>query len=98
MATYPVFAAVLTAFAHHHGDAAAATRVLRGLLMGLFSFAAFFVVLGLTIVPAGIAVSFAAALVTALVVQGASLWLLGRESPGRAVRSARTLDENGAAG
>jgi hypothetical protein len=98
LATYPIFAAVLTAFAHHHGDAASANRVLRGLLMGLFSFSAFFVVLAITIVPAGIAASFAGALATALVVQGGSLWLLGRGSRSRVVRSARALDEDGAAG
>jgi hypothetical protein len=80
-ATYPVFAAVLTAFAHHRNGSAAATRVLRGLLMGLFSFAAFFAVLGTTIVTIGIAASFAAALTATLAIQGASLWLIRRASP-----------------
>ena len=81
LSTYPVFAAVLTAFAHHRRGPAAAIGVLRGLLIGLFSFAAFFVVLGTAIVSIGIAASFAAALATALTIQGASLWLLGRGWP-----------------
>src|SRR6266436_4491589 len=58
-ATYPVFAAVLAAFAHHASGAAAATGVLRGLLVGLFGFIGFFAVLASTIERLGIALSFA---------------------------------------
>jgi hypothetical protein len=54
LATYPLFGAVLAAFAHHLSGAAAAGRVLCGLLIGLFGFTSFFVVLALTIEPLGI--------------------------------------------
>lgn len=77
-ATYPAFAAVLTAFAHARSGPAAAVRVLRGLMLGLFSFAAFFVVLGLTIEPLAIGTAFAAASAVALAIQGASLWAMRR--------------------
>jgi len=78
LATYPLFAAVLAAFAHRLSGAAAAERVLRGLLIGLFGFAAFFILLALSVERIGIAASFAAATATALAIQGGSLWLLRR--------------------
>ena len=56
-------------------------RVLRGLLLGLFAFAGFFLVLALSIEPAGIARAFAAAIAAALILQGGALWALRRESP-----------------
>ena len=76
LATYPLFAAILTAFGHHLQGAGPAVSVLRGLLFGLFSFVAFCLVLALGLVPLGIAGAFAAAIVVALLVQGASLWRL----------------------
>ena len=78
LSTFPLFASVLTVFAHHAQGKAAATNVLRGLLMGLFSFAAFFVALGATIERLGIAPAFAAAIAAALAVQTVSLLLARR--------------------
>jgi len=74
LATYPLFGAVLAAFAHHLSGAAAAGRVLRGLLIGLFGFTGFFLLLALAIEPIGIASAFAAATVLALAIQGVTLW------------------------
>jgi hypothetical protein len=78
LATYPVFAAVLAAFAHSQSGPAAAMRVLRGLMIGLFSFAGFFLALGTTIERCGIALGFIAASAVALSIQGGSLWLMRR--------------------
>ena len=78
LSTFPLFAGVLTVFAHHAQGKAAAINVLRGLLLGLFSFAAFFVALGATIERVGIAPAFAAALAAALAVQTLSLLLARR--------------------
>jgi hypothetical protein len=78
LATYPVFAAVLTAFSQHNRGAAAGVQVLRGLLIGLFAFAGFFALLASTIERIGIAASFAAATFLALAIQGCSLWLMHR--------------------
>jgi hypothetical protein len=75
LATYPIFGAVLAAFAHRQSGAAAAGRVLRGLLIGLFGFTGFFLCLALAIEPLGIAASFAAATALALSIQGVSLWV-----------------------
>src|SRR5688500_15828790 len=77
LATFPLYAAILAGFAHR-SSGAAALQVLRGLLLGLFAFAAFFVVLGAVIERAGVAAAFAAATATALAVQGASLALVLR--------------------
>jgi len=72
LATFPVYAAILTIFAHR-ASGAAAVQVLRGLLLGLFAFAGFFVVLGALIEPLGVAAGFALATAAALAIQGGSL-------------------------
>jgi len=75
LATFPVYAAILTIFAHR-ASAAAAVQVLRGLLLGLFAFAGFFVVLGALLEPLGVAIAFALAAAAALAIQGGSLALV----------------------
>lgn len=81
LATFPLYAAILTVFAHRAGSAPA-VQVLRGLLVGLFSFAAFFVVLGALLERLGTAAAFVAASAVALAAQAASLGyvLAARES------------------
>jgi hypothetical protein len=54
--------------------------VLRGLLLGLFAFAGFFLVLAVLIERAGIAPAFAAAIAVAVALQAGSLWTLRRAS------------------
>jgi hypothetical protein len=76
LTTYPIYASVLTVFAHSQRGGAAAIHVVRGLCYGLFAFASFFFALGVTIERAGIAIAFGAAIAAALVVQGLSLALL----------------------
>src|SRR5207253_477283 len=76
LATFPLYATVLTVFAHRLEGPNPAVEVLRGLLLGLFSFAGFFVVLGGLIERVGVAPAFAAAGALALLVQAASLVLV----------------------
>jgi hypothetical protein len=72
LSPFPVYAGVLAIFAHREtGDAA--VNVLAGLLLGLFSFAAFFVLLALGLNRIGIGLSFVLATATALVIQGLTL-------------------------
>lgn len=78
IAPFPIFTATLAAFAHHQYGSEAATKVLRGLLMGLFSFASFFFTIAVLIEPAGISLAFTAAIVVVLTAQGITLWLLQR--------------------
>jgi hypothetical protein len=80
LSPFPVYAAILAVFAHRLGGAPAAVAVWRGLLFGLFSFAAFFTVLAGTLPRIGIPVAFALAIAVALAVQGIALLLLRAES------------------
>ena len=76
---FPIFTATLAAFAHHQHGSTAAINVLRGLLMGLFSFASFFFTTAVLIESAGITVAFILAIMVVLTLQGVSLWLLQRK-------------------
>jgi hypothetical protein len=78
LTTIPLYASILTVFAHRHQGAAAASHVLRGLLYGLFAFAGFFLTLNLMLERAGLAAAFLSAIAVALTIQGASLWVLRR--------------------
>jgi hypothetical protein len=77
LSPFPLYATVLAVFAHRVEGAEAAVAVLRGLLLGLFAFAAFFLAIAALLVPAGIAPAFAVALGVAIAVQAVSL-LAGR--------------------
>jgi uncharacterized membrane protein (GlpM family) len=79
LATFPLYAAILAVFAHRQEGPGPAVQVLRGLLLGLFSFAAFFAVLAALLERAGMALAFTAAVAAALVLQVCSLLLV----PGR---------------
>lgn len=68
---YPIYATVLALFAGSAGG-----QVMRGLLSGLFGFVAFFTVLALLLVPAGLIAAFVTALAVNLAVQAAALVLL----------------------
>lgn len=79
IAAYPVFASVLAVFAHRLEGEAAACRVLRGLLIGLFGFAGFCTVLASALPAIGIAGAFACAGLVTIAVQGCSLRLIRRQ-------------------
>jgi len=72
-APFPLYATVLATFAHRIQGAAPAIGVLRGLLLGLFAFAAFFLTLAELLAGQGVALAFVAAAAVLLVVQGGSL-------------------------
>lgn len=78
LAPFPIFGAVLSVFTHAQAGTAAALRLLRGLLVGLLSFASFFLVAGTLIVSAGILPAFVAAIIATGIVQGASQWIFAR--------------------
>jgi uncharacterized membrane protein (GlpM family) len=61
----PVFAIIMTVFAHIHGGSNAAVFVLRGVMLGTFSFVAFFFVLALGVAQWGW-LAYVLALVSAL--------------------------------
>lgn len=78
LSPFPLYAAILAVFAHHLRGPAPAAGVLKGLLLGLFAFATFFLVLAVLIEQVGIALAFAAAIMVTLVLQSGSLWVLQR--------------------
>ena len=80
LAPFPVYATILAVFAQRQQGPAAAVGVLRGLLLGLFSFATFFVTLALLLERAGIVIAFLCAVVSALAAQGCSLWVMRRRA------------------
>jgi len=73
---FPVAATILGGFTHHFEGAAAAVRLFRGLVAGLFAFALFFLIVALTIERWGLAASFGLAALAAVSLYGASLWFL----------------------
>jgi hypothetical protein len=78
LAPFPVYAAILTVFAQRQRGPAAAGGVLRGLLLGLYAFATFFLVVATLITPLDIALTFVIAILSALLVQAASLAFMRR--------------------
>jgi hypothetical protein len=73
LAVYPLYSIVLAAFAEQLEGAGAALRVLRGVLIGLFAFVAFFLVIGLVLPHVSIALGYTAAAAAACVAQLFSL-------------------------
>jgi hypothetical protein len=76
LAPFPIYGAVLAAFAYRVQGPAASVSVLRGLLLGLFAFACFFAALS-TLLERDVVLAFAAAILVAAIVQGGAL-VLGR--------------------
>jgi hypothetical protein len=76
LTTFPLFAGILTVFAQRQQGSDGAIHVLHGLTLGLFAFAGFYLVLGLLIENTSLGVSFGLASLTALVIQGSSLFIL----------------------
>lgn len=79
LAPFPIYAATLAVFAQRRQGPAAAAGVLRGLLLGLFAYAGFYLALAALLLPAGLAPAFAVAVVVAVLVQ----FLSGRRLSGR---------------
>ena len=80
LSPFPVYAGVLAVFAHRESGRDAGSDVLKGLLLGLFAFGAFFLLLAVALTRFGIGLAFLLATVTAVAIQGLTL---------RAVRSTR---------
>jgi uncharacterized membrane protein len=69
---YPVYAAVLTVFAHRSSGPAATIAVLRGVVFGLFAFATFFFALASLLGRIDTAAAFVCATAAAFLVQALS--------------------------
>lgn len=78
LAPFPIFGTVLAVFTHAQAGRAAVIRLLRGLEVGLLSFASFFLVAGILIASSGILPAFVVAVLATVAIQGASQWLFAR--------------------
>lgn len=73
IAVYPLYTVVLAAFAHAHAGEHGAVQILRGLVLGLYSFVGFYLVLSLLLPRAGIATAFVAAYAATFAIQAVSI-------------------------
>src|SRR5438105_7183095 len=73
LSPFPVFATVMAVFSHRAAGPHAAIQLLRGVVVGSFAFASFFVVVALLIASWGILSTYSLAAAIALFVNGLSL-------------------------
>jgi hypothetical protein len=78
LSPFPVFATILAVFTQRSVGASAAARLLRGVVYGLFAFAAFFFVLAALLERTGVLAAFLLACLAALLVQGTTYAVLKR--------------------
>jgi len=81
LSPFPIFATVMAVFSHRTEGAQAAIHLLRGVVIGSFAFAAFFLIVALSIETSGIGVTYSLAAILALLVNAVSLTRLLRIRP-----------------
>jgi hypothetical protein len=86
LTVFPLYASVLAVFAQRHAGPAAATRVLRGVLVGLFAYVTFCFAAAALLGRIGTAAAFVCAAAAALTVQAASSVLVRRPEASAAGR------------
>lgn len=74
LASFPFMATILAVFSHRMIGHTAAQQVMRGMLAGLLSFAAFFYVLSLVLTRFGLLAAYADAMICALALQAITLY------------------------
>jgi hypothetical protein len=80
LASFPIFGATLTIFAHRMRGPMRARQVLRGLVLSLYGFAACFFLISVLLVPVGIAPALMAAAVATFAVQAAALYVIRKNT------------------
>jgi len=66
LSTFPIFAVIFASFTHSQQGPEAASPLLHGIIHGLFSYCAFFLVVGICLVPLGIGPTYLIALIAAV--------------------------------
>jgi hypothetical protein len=79
LSAFPAYTTILAVFSHLHG-AAAAVKTLKGILLGLYTAATFFLILSPALIHLTAAVAFGLAVAGALLVQATSLFYMRRAS------------------
>jgi hypothetical protein len=83
ISTVPIFGVIFASFAHFQQGSRAASNLLRGIVVGSLSYAVFFLVVGLCLVPFGIAVTYPLALIALFATSGTSYYLTQRKNKQR---------------
>ena len=78
IAPFPVFVLILSVFTHHQSGAGAAANLTREVIIGSFSFAAFFTVVALGLTRLGVPATYALATTASLTVSGLTYLTLHR--------------------
>lgn len=78
VSTVPVFAGTMAAFSHRLAGPRPAAQLLRGVVVGSFAFAAFFLVVGLAVERLGLVATYTLATAAALAINAAALLLVER--------------------
>lgn len=73
LSPFPIFTFVMATFSHHQAGPAAASRLIRGVLVGLFAYTAFFVVIALVVDRTSLFLAYTLAAAAALSIEGVSL-------------------------
>lgn len=81
LAMFPMMAPVLAVFSHRHSGVAYATRLLRGMVLGYYSFSVFCIALVLALPATSLGIAFLIALGCAVLVQAISRVHLMRSRP-----------------
>jgi hypothetical protein len=76
LSPFPVFTFVMAVFSHQQGGPSAAVQLIRGVLTGLFSYTAFFLVVGGLINQITPGITYFLAALAALSINGANLAVL----------------------
>lgn len=78
IAPFPVYAAIMGGFTHALYGPAAAIRLIRGVLVGLYGFACFYLSVAL-LATESVLLAFLVGTVTALTVHATSMWVIRRQ-------------------
>ena len=70
ISTFPIFGVLFAVFTHFQQGPQAASNLLRGIVLGSMAYAAFFLTVGVCLIPLGMALTYALALLVALLVSG----------------------------
>jgi hypothetical protein len=96
LSPFPIFTFVMAIFAHIQGGPGAAIQLMRGVLLGLFSYTSFFIVVALLVQPVNILAVYILAALAALVVNGIFLvWFVGKghfQEHSQYIKSAETAE------
>jgi len=86
---FPMYASILAVFTHHFQNGTAACRLLRGVVVGSFTFAIFFLLVAILIERWGIVAAFGVAILVALLVHGGSLFVVSSSFRARIFKNSR---------